>query len=103
MVNPDDEKLLTQAASAAKYKIWWKDGVCKGGSFKSCFIGDNPWNPLEDSKDAMRLAVEKDVFIENHACFLRHFADAVAAGAHKMDATRKAIVRTVVQVSELQT
>lgn len=51
-------ELLTAAAKAAGYEITWKEGFCKGGPFESAFIGDQPWNPLTDDGDALRLAVK---------------------------------------------
>ena len=52
------KEILTKAAQAAGYSIWWKDGACKGGEYEGAFIGDRPWNPLTDDGDAFRLAAK---------------------------------------------
>ena len=54
-------ELLTAAAKAAGYEITWKEGFCKGGPFESAFIGDQPWNPIADDGDALRLAVKLNI------------------------------------------
>lgn len=56
-MTPEDYLLMCDAAKAAGYDIWWKNGTCKGGPYMSAFIGDKPWRPLEDDGDAFRLMV----------------------------------------------
>lgn len=57
-MTPEDYLLMCDAAKAAGYDIWWKNGTCKGGPYLSAFIGDKPWRPLEDDGDAFRLMVD---------------------------------------------
>lgn len=63
-----------EAARAAGYALWWKEGHCKGGDFLAPFIGDRPWRPEEDDGDAMRLAVDAHIDFARHTNVARAVA-----------------------------
>lgn len=100
----DDRELLEGAARAAQYTLTWADdrSMCW---MNECYDGrqntDDPWNPITDDGDALRLAVRLylvvdvgvmstsiDGLLDNQKsiAFERHGRDQYAA-------TRRAIVR----------
>lgn len=62
-----NQKQHELAAKAAGYAITWKTGNCKGGPFEGAFIGDQPWRPKDDDGDALRLAIDAGIDIQNEA------------------------------------
>lgn len=108
-----DEELLTLAAKAAGYTLWWKEGICKGGPYRAPFIGDKPWRPLEDDGDAFRLAVKLEMRVSvfngvvevdagynygGSCCYDVH--DEVDTQEDPYAATRRAIVRAAAELGE---
>jgi len=58
-----DRELLELAAKAAGYEvIKWVSGRC--GKYWATFLDTTQWNPLEDDGDALRLAVQLQISIE---------------------------------------
>lgn len=99
-----DEELLTLAAKAAGYTLWWKEGTCKGGPYRAPFIGDRPWRPLEDDGDAFRLAVKlgmNTVFGANYVIVNGDVQMPTVNNANDpYAATRRAIVRAAAELEE---
>ncbi|WP_312450099.1 hypothetical protein [Stutzerimonas nitrititolerans] len=68
----DDRELLEMAAKAAGYVVrWYDDTLAYGPTFgievepgNPC--GFDPWNPLTDDGDALRLAVKLKLIIGSH-------------------------------------
>jgi hypothetical protein len=59
-MTPKDKHAMMLAAIVAGYSIWWKTGTCKGGPYESAFFTetDQPWRPLDDDGDALRLLID---------------------------------------------
>lgn len=57
-------QLLERAAKAAGYAITWKTGHCKGGAFEGAFLEGQPWRPLDDDGDALRLAFKLGLTVD---------------------------------------
>lgn len=107
MSQQNDRKLLELAAKAA--------GI-EGNYEPKYFCGAGPndhgiyveetgwlWNPIDDSGDAMRLAVRLGFIVDTHGVYTRisfPFGDVICIEAHGNDpyaATRRAIVRAAAE------
>lgn len=111
----EDKELLERAAEAAGLKIEWKTGSCKGGSYCAPFVDGEPWRPLDDDGDALRLLVKLSLRLSVFDQDYMHASPHVAVGfelpdGHEMElgepivknaevATRRSIVRAAAQVA----
>ena len=110
-----DRELLELAAKAAGYVIrWYEDSLAYGPTFgievepgNPC--GFEPWNPLTDDGDALRLAVKVGLLIiverRQEVSIVKWYADGQVAeywhwnGSQGADsATRRAIVRAAAEI-----
>lgn len=104
-----DRELLELAAKAARIE---------GNYEPKYFCGAGPndhgiyveetgwlWNPIDDSGDAMRLAVRLGFIVDTHGAYTRisfPFGDVICIEAHGDDpyaATRRAIVRAAAEIA----
>lgn len=111
MSNATNKKLLVSAAKAAGVSVCqWNDGsepYSSGGGF---VLADNRiWNPLSDEGDALRLAIDLEMFVDMRNGRVRCSTDksfgSVSEGfgyenASSRWATRLAIVRVAADLAK---
>lgn len=91
-----DRELLELAAKAAGMKLAWPDDGEDDGPYIDVW---EPWNPLTDDGDALRLAVKLcsqeyiGEWIDKHCTASEYNADPYAA-------TRRAIVRAAAEIGK---
>ena len=95
----DNRSLLEAAAKAAGVKGWWADDRVFP------YVDDQPWNPLTDDGDALRLAVKLRLRVDSGYCGCAdvrgYMVDATEALGHDpYAATRRAIVRAATAMAE---
>lgn len=104
---PDHRELLELAAKAADYRVFWHHAnqchmIVEG-------VSERKWKPLEDSGDALRLAVKLELDILNSCISVRAIHRDKDTGASircrgnapQIDpyaATRRAIVRAAAEI-----
>lgn len=109
MSDTNDRELLELAAKAAGYEVrpymWHKGTQFEHAGF--CLDSDNEWNPLEDDGDALRLAVQLQLYIlpNSNGCDVRLPSGAQILEIHgqlgdHLIATRRAIVRAAAAIGE---
>ena len=96
MITDNDRDLLELAAKAAGWKHTKEDlgHFCVA---PTQFGFWQPWNPLTDDGDALRLAVKLDLFWENLELFDMYFDSRTD---DKFQATRRAIVRAAAEIGK---
>jgi len=102
----DDRELLEMAAKAAGYVVrWYDDTLAYGPTFgievepgNPC--GFDPWNPLTDDGDALRLAVKLKLIVEVGSCWLSKYGPVFGEDVlpDPLSATRRAIVRAAAAI-----
>jgi hypothetical protein len=102
----DDRELLEMAAKAAGYVVrWYDDTLAYGPTFgievepgNPC--GFDPWNPLTDDGDALRLAVKLKLIVEVGSCWLSKYGPVFGEDVlpDPLSATRRAIVRAAAEI-----
>ncbi len=63
-------------------------------------ITGKEWNPLTDDGDALRLAVKKQLFTEQHALFIKFLHEELSQDKRPSEATRRAIVRAAAAIGK---
>lgn len=98
-----DRELLELAAKAAELPVEWDgDGFVIATKFRGCLTNYDPWNPLIDDGDALRLAVTLKItpHIDGNLTDAES-TEGFATEAHLDDpyaATRRAIVRAAAEI-----
>ena len=102
-----DRKLLEMAAKAAGIPVEWDgDGFVRPVPFKG-FTNYEPWNPLADDGDALRLAVKLPLEIVNDRFVVisrtgmpRNIGVIESLSNDPYAATRRAIVRAAAEIGK---
>ena len=97
-----DRELLEMAAKAAGVPVEWDgDGFVRPVPFKG-FTNYEPWNPLADDGDALRLAVKSGLWAHIGKYYVAidgtHIEE--ACGQDPYAATRRAIVRAAAEIGK---
>lgn len=93
-----DDKTMLELAAKAAGAYWF-------GCYRCWYMGDNPWRPLTDDGDALRLAVK----LRMHVLIGEQVVTAVYDAGHvhtedvgsdRLAATRRAIVMTAAEIGK---
>ena len=93
-----DRDLLEMAAKAAGLRVICHASYPQGGVYVDDMEDD--WNPITDDGDALRLAVQKSIFLEHHKLFLKFINEEFAMNNRPTEATRRAIVRAAAEIGK---
>lgn len=118
-LTPTSRKLIQKVAAIHGVNgRWYKISLWKNAAGRTWKVGDGPrslagyelvfgthntkpWNPLENEKDAIDLAVAHDVFTKHLVVFQKHIdRESRVASISKQEALFRAIVKTVIDQHE---
>lgn len=109
-----DRELLKLAAKAAELPVEWDgDGFVIATKFRGCLTNYDPWDPLTDDGDALRLVVKLriNLIVKTlpHAVVVEAYTGLAQSGMETLEdvrkqtrdpnaATRRAIVRAAAEI-----
>ncbi len=110
----DDRELLKLAAKAAGYVVRWYDDTLHCGPTFGIEVepgnpcGFDPWNPLTDDGDALRLAVNLNLDVCIHGCSVDVYSGdldeeitEIVDHGESLESTRRAIVRAAAEIGRV--
>lgn len=120
-MNATDKELLEMAARAAGIRLEWVARTPVPGSDADPYVAGQPWDPLVDDGDALRLAVQMSLRVECYTGVKIHpkygesnitdvysakYESIALSESHNGDpcsATRRAIVRAAAEIGKSMT